>query len=317
MKFFNAALIGAFAAATSALKLRESTLMEEDNFTLAETEQAFTWSSSHDCQFVTRRQRDQGYLDYNDQVAQLAGSKWTDRTMPTSDAIQWSDFRTGSNGDLSTINTASYLSWERLSDVYPASAGYSLFGNDGQCTVDDIGQGAVGNCWFMAAAAALAEHPGKLEQIFGNKNQHADKTGFYDLNLYSLGVPITVRVDDFTPMKKNAFTGTSTTLFAKVTNNGVWMSVLEKAMAKLFGNYSGLVAGDSGRALMSLIGTPGGRTVIGLGVTDDTVYNEVTACQSDDIIAALSHSTSYYGIVPGHFYTILDVYDMKWYTSSK
>jgi hypothetical protein len=38
-------------------------------------------------------------------------------------------------------------------------------------------------------------------------------------------------------------------LFAKVTNRGVWMNVLEKAFAKMYGNYSALVAGSPERAV--------------------------------------------------------------------
>lgn len=42
-----------------------------------------------------------------------------------------------------------------------------------------------------------------------------------------------------------------------MTNRGVWMSVLEKAFAKMYGNYSALVGGAPERAVQALIGTPG------------------------------------------------------------
>jgi len=35
-------------------------------------------------------------------------------------------------------------------------------------SADDIIQGDLGNCWFLAAASALAEWPGRLEKIFLN-----------------------------------------------------------------------------------------------------------------------------------------------------
>jgi len=31
-------------------------------------------------------------------------------------------------------------------------------------------QGSIGNCWFMAAASAVAEVPGRMEKAFGNKD---------------------------------------------------------------------------------------------------------------------------------------------------
>ena len=56
-----------------------------------------------------------------------------------------------------------------------------------------------------------------------------------------LGVPITVRVDDYIPTY-NSYTQT---LFSKMIHKGVWVAVLEKGLAKLNGNYSALVGGFS------------------------------------------------------------------------
>jgi len=90
--------------------------------------------------------------------------------MPKEDAIQWLDVATGSNADLSGYAKSPYLKWLRISDYFPKSLGYSLYGFDGQATVDDIMQGSIGNCWFMAAASAIAEFPGRIERAFGTKD---------------------------------------------------------------------------------------------------------------------------------------------------
>lgn len=52
----------------------------------------------------------------------------------------------------------------------------------------------------MAAASALAEKPERLEKIFLNADSEINKNGIYALNLYTLGVPHTVVVDDFLPL---------------------------------------------------------------------------------------------------------------------
>ena len=62
----------------------------------------------------------------------------------------------------------------------------------------DVRQGAIGNCWFMAAASAMAEKPKRLEQVF--LNEQTSKIGMYGVNLYTLGVKHTVIVDDFVPL---------------------------------------------------------------------------------------------------------------------
>lgn len=108
-----------------------------------------------------------------------------------------------------------------------------MFGIAGKATTNDIKQGSIGNCWFMAACSAIAETPGRIEKIFGTKDQFNNGAGFYDLTLYVLSVPITIRIDDLVP----TYGTTSQTLFARIVNRGVWMPVVEKAFAKLYGNY--------------------------------------------------------------------------------
>jgi len=57
----------------------------------------------------------------------------------------------------------------------------------------------VGNCWFMAAASAVAEIPGRLEKSFVRPEDFDNQAGFFDVKLFILGVPITIRVDDYLP----------------------------------------------------------------------------------------------------------------------
>jgi len=54
----------------------------------------------------------------------------------------------------------------------------------------------------MAAASALAEKPNRLERIFLNKNGSIDPIGIYGVNIYTLGVPHTIVVDDFLPLQQ-------------------------------------------------------------------------------------------------------------------
>jgi hypothetical protein len=166
----------------------------------------------------------------------------------------------------------------------------------------------------MATASALAEYPGLIEnELFGGDIQNNASNGFYDVNMYHLGVPITIRVDDQVPMKYNVFDPTQLNgpVFASIISNGLWMPVLEKAMAKLFGNYSSLVSGDQKDATMALLGKPGLRTVHSLSTTDQTIFDLVSRAQTDDILSAKTKTTAYYGLVASHFYTILDVFDVK------
>ena len=60
-----------------------------------------------------------------------------------------------------------------------------------------MNQGGVGNCWFIAAASSVAEVPGRLEKVFLNTDTKLNEAGIYAVNLYTLGVPHTVIVDDY------------------------------------------------------------------------------------------------------------------------
>ena len=120
-------------------------------------------------------------------------------------------------------------------------------------TPADVRQGSIGNCWFLSAISALAERPGRIERVFVNDDVSAN--GIYAVNFYSLGVPHTVIVDDYLPIEE--YWGTAYTVFSKMgPDAALWAPILEKAFAKLHGNYGHTVGGDSRRAARTLSGGP-------------------------------------------------------------
>ena len=86
----------------------------------------------------------------------------------------------------------------RVQEAMPDS---TLFGPTG-ANPEDINQGSLGNCWIMAGASAVAEVPGRIERIFLNNNNALSKTGIYGVNIYALGVPYTILIDDYLPVKE-------------------------------------------------------------------------------------------------------------------
>ena len=57
------------------------------------------------------------------------------------------------------------VDWKRVRDTFTPDKGYSLWG-DNDASLKDIRQGAIGDCWFLAAASALAEKPDRIKKIF-------------------------------------------------------------------------------------------------------------------------------------------------------
>jgi hypothetical protein len=135
---------------------------------------------------------------------------------------------------------------------------HPFWGSDG-ITPLDVRQGAIGDCWFMAAASALAEKPKRLEKVFLNKTGKMNRDGIYGMNIFTLGVPHTVVIDDYLPLQK-ILTANGTvyqTLFSHVgEDQSMWGVFLEKAFAKLYGNYGHMAAGDPRDAARALNGSP-------------------------------------------------------------
>ena len=86
--------------------------------------------------------------------------------------------------------------WHRAKDVFPNK---TLWGGHG-ITPHDIRQGDIGNCWFIAGASALSEVPGRMEKIFLNTLDETSPAGIYGVNLFVLGQPHTIIVDDYLPV---------------------------------------------------------------------------------------------------------------------
>lgn len=129
-------------------------------------------------------------------------------------------------------------------------------------TIDptDIDQGALGNCWFLCALAAIAEYPQVVRDMFKHPisperaaaEQHV---GAYRITLTKHGWWTTVIVDDFLPCVGGL------PCFAKnVSNHGeMWVALLEKTYAKLHGSYAATTGGDHLHAMQDLTGYPTAR----------------------------------------------------------
>lgn len=103
----------------------------------------------------------------------------------------------------------------------------------------------------------MSKIPSRVENIFLNLENKLSPNGIYGVNLYLLGVPHTVIIDDYLPLVDGAFPGTYKTYSAAITpDSGFWVPLLEKAFAKLYGNYRHIEAGNVNTAINNLTGAP-------------------------------------------------------------
>ena len=92
---------------------------------------------------------------------------------------------------------AKMSAWKRPSEI-DTETQPSLYGTKG-IRPAAIDQGELGSCWFLSVCAALAEWPERVNKIFTNTEY--SKEGIFELNLFLMGKPVKVTIDDRLPYK--------------------------------------------------------------------------------------------------------------------
>ena len=120
----------------------------------------------------------------------------------------------------------------------------------GEIEPNDIDQGALADCYLMGALSAVAEFERLVRSCFEN-GQDPD-LGLYRISLCKNGWWQTVVVDDWLPCSgpKPAFARN------RDEPNEIWVSLIEKAYAKVHGSFGAIMTGGSAPALGDLTGCP-------------------------------------------------------------
>ncbi|CAD7952449.1 unnamed protein product [Amoebophrya sp. A120] len=134
-----------------------------------------------------------------------------------------------------------------------------------EARAEDVVQGAIGNCWFAGALSVVALKPYLVEKLFFNKKDH-NKHGAYLVQLCFAGQWRGILLDDLFPCSKVwdgkidggsiYFAQGGELSYLQSRRRQLWVPLIEKAAAKLFGCYSALNSGTFGEALGLLTGYP-------------------------------------------------------------
>lgn len=139
---------------------------------------------------------------------------------------------------------------------FTGSAKMELFGST--IASADICQGALGDCWLLAAMACLAEHKGAIDSVFRTKERNP--RGKYRLRLYDgvKGKWQEIVIDDFIPCDKQKYEkdGIARPVFSQPHGNELWAMLLEKAFAKFCGSYAATEGGQTIWAIRAMTGDP-------------------------------------------------------------
>lgn len=145
---------------------------------------------------------------------------------------------TGEHGEISEWKT---IKWKPASEI---ATKYRLF--DELIHPNDIKQGKLGDCYLLAALAALAEQPQRILNLFLIPKENPQ--GYYVCKILYKGKWKTIDMDEMIPA-----IGTSPA-FSKADNQELWVVMLEKAWAKLYASYKRIEAGYPEEGLHDLTG---------------------------------------------------------------
>ena len=174
--------------------------------------------------------------------------------------------------------------------------------------INDIAQGILGDCYFLAALSGLAEEPHRVQKLI--QTPAANKEGKYEVKFYYKGVPTVVTVDDRFPCRN---TTPCQPLFSRPIGKELWAILLEKAWAKLFKSYTNVEAGTVDEALEYLTGAPSFRWKTNEG-SDDEVWARLKQADMKKYVIGASSKNSVQkasGVVGSHAYTVIGAYEVE------
>lgn len=175
----------------------------------------------------------------------------------------------------------------------------------------DIIQGGLGDCYFLAAAASIAEYSPRIERIFLSKKY--EPRGIYAVGLCLDGIWEEVVMDDQVPCVKT----TGKVAFNDTKNGELWVILAEKAWAKAHGGYYNISAGLTREALRDLSGasaktffTEENREELWVRILEANRLKFIMTAGTDDLNSGSDAYIEKLGICGGHAYSLLDAQEV-------
>ena len=146
----------------------------------------------------------------------------------------------------------SVTKWLRISNIKSSSSDdrdlpWVIFSSKPEPS--DVQQGQLGDCWLMAAVSLISERPEMLKHILLTRT--INEIGVYLVRICHNGLWKSVILDDCFPC-----TYLNTFAFSQAKKRQLYVPLIEKACAKIFGSYSSLRGGSTAEGLQLLTGAP-------------------------------------------------------------
>lgn len=201
----------------------------------------------------------------------------------------------------------------------------------------DLCQGYNGDCWFIAAVATICSNQELIKNVCVERDEECGVYGFVfyrdgewiwtvvDDNLYLKYPDFDAWGDDYDPTgvkerryKKNNQTGSEALYFASCADeNETWLPLLEKAYAKVHGDYAAIAGGWSGEAVEDLTGGVTNKIVTDRVLSRNRLWKELLSANKDFLFSASSpgsygnDSDARRGLALSHAYSVIRAVDAE------
>ena len=197
------------------------------------------------------------------------------------------------------------IKWARAEEIFK-SLDFQVFIDN--IEPNDILQGNIGNCYFLAAIASLADYGAELVTsrfLFHNRSNES----CYGIYMRLAGIWKLVLLDDYFPVVRSYRRYELS--FARSNENELWVILFEKAWAKICGSYVNTIGGFSNE-VFSCITNSFTEVINTYKLNGDLLWEKLMNGQNNKfLMSAGSGKNNNNGIVSGHAYSILGIKELS------
>ncbi|EGT57130.1 CBN-CLP-4 protein [Caenorhabditis brenneri] len=180
----------------------------------------------------------------------------------------------------------------------------------------DVKQGALGDCWLLAALANITLYDALFYRIVPpNQSFTENYAGIFHFQFWHYGKWVDVVVDDRLPTVNNKLY-----YLHSADNTEFWSALVEKAYAKLHGGYENLDGGTTAEALEDFTGglteyfdlRKSDKATVLAALVKGMEMGSLFGC-SIDADANIKEAQLRNGLVCGHAYSITAIHNVTYY----